>query len=79
MEGIVNEVICINNDIRKVLEFEPLGYRETLVRAMSREEQDQVSTRWSDSYPPAHELAIKLNEVKKSNLIDTKLYFCSIY
>ena len=66
MEGIVNEVICADNDIREILNFQPLGYMETLVRAMSREEQDRVSTRWSDSYPPAHELAIKLHEVKES-------------
>ncbi len=31
---------------------------------MSREEQDRVYTRWSDSYPPAHELAMKLEELK---------------
>jgi len=32
---------------------------------MSREEQDAVHTRWSDEYPRAHELAIKLDELKK--------------
>ena len=30
---------------------------------MSREEQDKVYTRWSDAYPPACELALKLNEL----------------
>ncbi|MBW1858109.1 MAG: DUF2867 domain-containing protein [Deltaproteobacteria bacterium] len=33
---------------------------------MSREERDNVYTRWSDAYPPAHELAIKLNELKEA-------------
>jgi len=65
MEGITNEVVCQNDDIKRILPFEPLGYREALVRAMSREEQDQVHTRWSDAYPPAHELAIKLHELKE--------------
>jgi len=31
---------------------------------MSREEQDRVSTRWSDAYPPAHELVLKLHEME---------------
>jgi hypothetical protein len=39
-------------------------HRDAIVEAMSREEQDAVHTRWSDSYPPAHELAIKLHELK---------------
>ena len=65
MEGITSEVICQNQDIQRVLPFQPLGYREALVRALSREEQDRVRTRWSDAYPPAHELAIKLHEIKE--------------
>lgn len=32
---------------------------------MSREEQDKVYTRWSDAYPPAHTLALKLHELNK--------------
>ncbi|MDZ4164020.1 MAG: SDR family oxidoreductase [Smithellaceae bacterium] len=64
MEGLKNEVVCQNNKIRQYLPFEPLGYREAIVRAMDREEQDLVHTRWSDAYPPAHELAIKLHELK---------------
>lgn len=65
MEGTKNEVICQNDDIRDIVPFEPLSYKEALVRAMSREDQDRISTRWSDAYPPAHELAIKLSELKK--------------
>lgn len=64
MEGITSEVVCQNEDIRQILGFRPLGYRESLVRAMSREEQDKVHTRWSDAYPPAHELAMKLREIQ---------------
>jgi uncharacterized protein YbjT (DUF2867 family) len=64
MEGITNEVVCQNEDIKRILPFSPLGYREAIVRAMSREEQDKVHTRWSDAYPPAHELAMKLHEIK---------------
>ncbi len=63
MEGIANDVVCLNSDIRRLVPFPPLAYREAVIRAMSREEQDQVHTRWSDAYPPAHELAIKLHEL----------------
>ena len=63
-QGITSEVVCQNQDIKRILAFQPLGYREALVRAMSREEQDKVHTRWSDAYPPAHELAMKLHEIK---------------
>jgi hypothetical protein len=64
MESTYNEVVCQNDAIRKAVPFEPLPYREAIVRALSREEQDRVRTRWSDAYPPAHELAIKLRELK---------------
>ena len=64
MEGLKNEVICQDESIKGLIPFEPLSYKEAIIRAMSREEQDKVHTRWSDAYPPAHELALKLNELK---------------
>lgn len=63
MEGLRNDVVCEDSRIRDILPFTPLSYREAIVEAMSREEQDAVHTRWSDAYPPAHELAIKLHEL----------------
>ena len=65
MEGLRNDVVCEDNRLRSILPFSPLSYREAIVEAMSREEQDAVHTRWSDAYPPAHELAIKLHELKQ--------------
>ncbi len=63
MEGLINDVVCQNRDIGQFLKFKPLSYRESIVKALSREEQDQVHSRWSDAYPPAHELALKLREL----------------
>ncbi|MBU1073171.1 SDR family oxidoreductase, partial [bacterium] len=63
MDGLKSDTVCENDHIRQHLEFCPLGYREALLLAFSREEQDNVATRWSDAYPPAHELALKLYEV----------------
>jgi len=64
MEGLKNEVICQNATIRQHVPFETLSYKEAIIRAMNREEQDRIYTRWSDAYPPAHELALKLREIE---------------
>jgi uncharacterized protein YbjT (DUF2867 family) len=63
LEGLRSRVVCQDNEIRKIIPFEPLSFRESILRAMSREEQDNVRTRWTDAYPPAHRLAIKLHEL----------------
>lgn len=64
MEGCKNDVICQNTDIQKVLPFKPMTFSEAILGAMTREEQDRIYTRWSDAYPPAHDLAIKISELK---------------
>ncbi len=66
MEGLKDEVVCRNKEITRLLPFAPMSYREAIVLALTREEQDKVYTRWSDAYPPAHELALKLHELKDS-------------
>lgn len=63
MEGLRNDVVCEGEAIRRIIPFENISYREAIVRAMSREEQDRVHTRWSDAYPPAYALALKLGEL----------------
>ena len=66
LEGLRSDVVCQDNAIMKLIPFETLSFKESIIRAMTREEQDNVHTRWSDSYPPAHSLAIKLIELKSS-------------
>jgi len=63
LHSIKNEVVCQNNDIKNILPFHPLSYKEAILRAMTRDEQDNIHTRWSDAYPPADSLAIKLHEL----------------
>jgi len=65
IEGCKNEVVCQNEDVQQILPFQPISYKEAILRAMTREEQDNVHTRWSDAYPPAHVLAIKLQELSE--------------
>jgi uncharacterized protein YbjT (DUF2867 family) len=64
MAGLANEVVCQDQSIRELIPFGPLTYSQAIVNAMSREEQDRVHTRWSNAYPPAHELAVKLRELE---------------
>ena len=63
IEGLNNDVVCQDESIRDYLPFATIPYRRALVRAMSYAEQDRVHTRWSDAYPPAHELALKFHEL----------------
>lgn len=64
VEGCKNEVICQDCIIREKIPFEPLNFREGLLGALTHEEQDMVSTRWSDAYPPAHELSVRLHQLE---------------
>lgn len=66
MESVTHDVVCQENEITTLLPFRRLSCKEAFVLALSREEQDAVHTRWSDSYPPDYELAIKLSEIEGS-------------
>ena len=68
LESAANNVVCQNDDIRKIVGMKLLPYREAVLRALSREEQDRIHTRWSDAYPPAHELMMRLDETSREKL-----------
>jgi uncharacterized protein YbjT (DUF2867 family) len=68
LESTANTVVCENDDIQALIKIDLLSYREAVLRALSREEQDRIHTRWSDAYPPAHELAIKLRETDHGSM-----------
>ena len=63
MEGIVNEVICKNHDIRQLIPFQPIPYTMAIKRALERESLYNVSTRWSDAYPRTYTRAKRLNDL----------------
>ena len=71
MEGGSNEVVCKNNQIKDIININPLSYSEAVILALDREEQDNIRTRWTDAYPPAHELAVKLHEIYPTRYIST--------
>jgi uncharacterized protein YbjT (DUF2867 family) len=65
IEGLKNNVVCCDGTIRRFIDFEPLGYREAIERALAREAMESIDTRWSDAYPPSHELAVRLHELRE--------------
>lgn len=64
-EGLKNDVVCQKDSIREMIPFETLTYKEALERALQREEEDKVYTRWSNAYPKNYSLAMKLDELGK--------------
>lgn len=68
LESAANTVVCQNDNIHHVVKIKLLPYREAILRALSREDQDRIHTRWSDAYPQAHELAIRLAEIDPAKL-----------
>jgi uncharacterized protein YbjT (DUF2867 family) len=63
MESVKNDVVVRDDKIRHLIDFKTIRFKTTLLRALSREEHDKIATRWSDAYPPAHELSMKLSEI----------------
>jgi uncharacterized protein YbjT (DUF2867 family) len=63
LESVKNDVVVREYAIRKHIYFKTIRFKVALLRALSREEHDKIATRWSDAYPPAHELAMKLTEL----------------
>ena len=68
IESASSTVICQTTDLHDIVRIKLLPYREAVLRALSREDQDRIHTRWSDAYPPAHELAMKLAEMDAGKL-----------
>jgi uncharacterized protein YbjT (DUF2867 family) len=44
------EVVCRNNEINKILEIQPISYREALLRAFDKMENNEIVSSWKDSY-----------------------------
>lgn len=63
MEGIVNEVVCKNTEIQKLIPFQPIPITLALKRALEREFYETVSTRWSDAYPRYYTKATQLKDL----------------
>jgi len=63
LESYVNEATCQDSEIRNLVPFDLKNYRETVLKALLRENLKEVTTRWSDAYPRDHSLTVKLHEL----------------
>jgi len=66
MESVKSNAVVRENAIRELINFKTICFKVTLLRALSREEHDKIATRWSDAYPPAHDLSMKFAELSKA-------------
>jgi len=51
--SLKSDVVCVENDIQKILPFEPLDFNTAVEWALKKEEQSRVYSHWSDT-PPEH-------------------------
>lgn len=65
MESVKRDIVVRESSIKKLINFKTIRFKVILLRSLSREEHDKIATRWSDSYPPAHELSMKFTELSK--------------
>lgn len=57
---------CSEYELRDKIDIKFISFEETLRRALILSQQDAILTRWSDAYPPAHELSVKLTELSET-------------
>lgn len=65
MDGLKNDVICLENSIDQYVKIEKIKYKDSIERAVYIEKRQEVITRWSDSYDPSRKVHIKLNDLGK--------------
>lgn len=63
LESSINEVVCQESNIKKLIPFKLLSFGEAVKRAALQEECDTVHTRWSDAYPPAYHPTVTLGSM----------------
>ena len=44
------EVVCRNDELNSILKIDPLGYKECLLRAFSKIENNEIVSSWKDAY-----------------------------
>ncbi len=63
MESLRNNVVCQSARIRSFLPFKTMSFKEAIKAAIAKLEMDTVEMRWSDAYPPGHEVVPQLDEL----------------
>lgn len=66
MESVKNDVVCLDDSIKKIIPFKTISFTEAIRRALVSESQDRITTRWSDAYPKNAHMAVKLCDLPAS-------------
>jgi uncharacterized protein YbjT (DUF2867 family) len=67
LDSLKTDVVCLNDDIRKILPFEPLGFDTAIRRALEKEKKSQVFSHWTDVSPDAMRDLLPLCEYESAN------------
>ncbi len=51
LSSLATDVVCLENDIARILPFEPLGFKTAVEWAQEKEKQSKVFSHWSDVPP----------------------------
>ncbi len=65
--SLKTDVVCLNDDIRNILPFEPLGFETSIRRALQKEKEAQVFSHWTDTSPEAMRDLLPLCEYESAN------------
>jgi len=55
------EVVCRDNEINRILNIQPISYKEALIRAFAKIESNEIASSWKDSYSSS-DLNINISE-----------------
>ena len=69
LNSLKSDVVCLNNDIRNILPFEPLSFEIAVKRALERERKSQVFSHWSDVPPDSMRDLLPLYEYESASFV----------
>ena len=67
LDSLKTDVVCLNDDIRKILPFETIGFDAAIRRALEREKKSQVFSHWTDVPPHTMRDLLPLCEYESAN------------
>jgi uncharacterized protein YbjT (DUF2867 family) len=67
LESLKTDVVCLNDDIGKIIPFEPLGLESAIERALEKEKKSQVYSHWTDVSPDQMRDLLPLCEYESAN------------
>jgi uncharacterized protein YbjT (DUF2867 family) len=64
VDSMTVEVVCRNNEINKILNISPISYKQAIINAFNKVENNEIMSSWKDSYSSS-DLNINISEFIK--------------